>query len=149
MKPFFLIVSMWYSNHGISRINGPGTKYWIIALCQLRLISRFRCLISVGTELYRILCICFCFFPHPFFFFSVLVRFTPTFFPIHWINCFLCVCVCVHHPKGAQPAKKKKKGKMEDQSVFASAEEVDDLWAEWNNVTLHNIFKVFIKTIVF
>ncbi len=69
-------------------------------------------------------------FPHPIFFFiqSVFVRFTPTFSPISSINSVSCVCVC--HPKGAQPAKKKKKEKMEDQSVFASAEEVDDLWVE-------------------
>lgn len=45
--------------------------------------------------------------------------------------------MCVYHPKGAQPAKKKKKEKMEDQSVFASAEEVDDLWVEWNSYTCY------------
>ncbi len=42
----------------------------------------------------------------------------------------MCVCVFTHPPKGAQPAKKKKKEKMEEKSVFASAEEVDDSWVE-------------------
>ncbi len=42
----------------------------------------------------------------------------------------MCVCVFMHPPKGAQPAKKKKKEKIEEKSVFASAEEVDDSWVE-------------------
>ncbi|XP_043076110.1 CCAAT/enhancer-binding protein zeta [Puntigrus tetrazona] len=42
------------------------------------------------------------------------------------------------HDSGAQPAKKKKKGKMEEQSVFASAEEFACLLEENTNLKFEN-----------